>query len=229
MVAQRPATFGAALREALRDARLSQAGLARQLNIDPGQVSRWANNKAVPHSDTLHRVERILGADLAESFSASTPSYELYISAPISGLEQQDMLEHHFAVSEVVSAAKLHVNTLYWPGEKIRELSDLSAPDIATERNMKALTQCSAFLYLQFAEVVHPSSALIELGVALGRRLKTTVFIQKDVRLPYMLNGFSAVAASLGFLPKVRIYEVKSREEACKLITNNGRELLGLT
>jgi transcriptional regulator with XRE-family HTH domain len=229
MNAQGHATFGDALRAAITAARTTQAELARDLGIDPGQVSRWVNNKTVPHLDTVGRIEQILGADLSAAFSASTPEYELYVSAPITGLKAQDIGTHHAAVAQVVATARAHVNSLYWPGEKIRKASELAAPDIATEQNMNVLAKCSALLYLQFVDIVHPSSALIELGVALGRRLKTTVIVKTDVKQPYMLNGFGAVAASVSFLPKARIYTVNSVGDACSLVRINGRQLLGLS
>jgi transcriptional regulator with XRE-family HTH domain len=221
--------FGDELRAALTDARISQAQLARELQVDPGQVSRWVNNKTTPHRDTVVRIEQFLGTDLSASLSASTPDYELYVSAPITGLNEQDIRTHHSAVAEVVATARRYVNSLYWPGERILESTDLAAPDIATERNMRVLAECSALLYLQFVNIVRPSGALIELGVALGRRLKTTVIMHADVPQPYMLSGFGAVAATLSFLPQARIYTVRSVGEACDLIQINGRELLGLT
>jgi transcriptional regulator with XRE-family HTH domain len=229
MGTQGGSTFGNALKASIAAARLTQANLARELKIDPGQVSRWVNGKAVPHGETVARIERILKADLSDAFSASTPEYELYVSAPIMGLDLESIGAHHESVGTVVTAARAHVNSLYWPGEGICAMSDLAAADIATERNMKVLERCSAFLYLQFLEVVHPTSSLIELGCALGRRLKTTIIIQADLYPVFMLEGFGAVAASVGFLPKARVYRVKSVGDACDLITKNGRELLGLS
>ena len=228
MTTQGHSTFGNALRAAIAAAGYTQARLARELRIDPGQVSRWVNDKAVPHSETVVQIGKILGSDLSASFSASTPEYELYVAAPITGLDPEDVGPHHAAVNEVVSAVRSKVNTVYWPGEIVRELSDLAAADIATERNMQILEHCSALLYLQFLEVVHPSSSLIELGCALGRRLKTTIIIKADLHQPFMLDGFAAVAAGLNFLPKARVYTVRSVDQACDLITRNGRELLGL-
>jgi transcriptional regulator with XRE-family HTH domain len=229
MATQGQASFGDALRRAIQTARSTQADLARRLHIDPGQVSRWTNNKAVPHVETVRRIEQILGISLINSFTASTPDYELYISAPITGLGSADILKHHDAVADVVTAVGQHVNSVYWPGEQIRSHTDLVAADLATERNMKVLANCAAYLYLQFADIVHPSSALVELGFALGRRLKTTLIVKSELPSPYMLNGFGAVAASLNFLPKARIYTVKSADEAVALVAKNGRELLGLT
>jgi transcriptional regulator with XRE-family HTH domain len=221
-------TFGNALKSAISAARYSQAKLARELHIDPGQVSRWTNDKAIPHADTVGRIEQILGADLSVPFSASAPEHELYIAAPITGLHVDDIGKHNEAVAEVLEAARAHVNSWYWPGEKVHSMSDLTAADIATEKNMQILRNCSALLYLQFYEMVHPSSALIQLGCAMGWRLKTTIITQADLHQPFMLDGFGGVAASLTFLPKARVYRVRSVAEACDLVRRNGRELLGL-
>ncbi len=228
MDAQGRTTFGKALKAAISAAGYTQAGLARELVIDAGQVSRWVNGKAIPHSETVARIERILGTDLSASFAASKPDYELYVTAPISGLKPEEIGPHNAAVNAVVKAASAQVNSLYWPGEEIRSISDFTAPDIATERNLQVLQRSAALLYVQFMEIVRPSGALIELGCALGWRLKTTVIMQAGLDKPFMLDNFGAVAATLDFLPKARIYTVRSVGDACDLITRNGRELLGL-
>jgi transcriptional regulator with XRE-family HTH domain len=228
MSSQGDATFGEVLRAAIEAAGFTQARLAEKLGIDAGQVSRWVHNKAAPRTDMVDRVGRILGADLLTAFSTSSVEYELYVAAPICGLAPDIIASHHDAVEKVVTAASVHVPSLYWPGEHIRGLDDLSAADIATEQNMKVLERCAAFLYLQFEEVVHPSSALIELGCALGRRVKTTALIARDVSQPFMLQNFEGVAEAVNFLPKARIYEVRSVSHACDLIARNGRKLLGL-
>ncbi len=93
---------------------------------------------------------------------------------------------------------------------------------------MQAFGHCKALLFLQFSEILQPTSALIELGLALGKRLKTTIFVQRDLPIPFMLEGFSAVAAEIPFLPKARVYPVASATEACRMIRKNGRDLLGL-
>jgi predicted HTH transcriptional regulator len=223
------ATFGEALRQAIRNADYTQIGLAHELELDPSKVSRWINDKAVPHSDVMHRIEGILNADLTDSFSAAVPEYELFISAPLIGLEARNVSENQDAIPRLLTVINHHVNSLYWPGERIRAAADIANPDVVTEQNMTALANCSACLYLQFSELQYPSSALVELGFALGRRLKTTVIIKRGLDYPYMLRNFSAVAATLKFLPNVRIYEVGSAEDAESLIKRNGRELLGLS
>jgi len=93
---------------------------------------------------------------------------------------------------------------------------------------MQVLQRAAALLYVQFTEVTRPTSALVELGCALGWRLKTTIIMQTDLNQPFMFENFGAVAATVGFLPKARIYKVRSVGDACDLITRNGRPLLGL-
>lgn len=208
---------------------MNQARLAEQLGIDPGQVSRWATGKAVPHVQMVSRIEAILAADLSQSFAASVPEFELYVSAPIASLDDAALRGHHDEVSSVVEALADHVSALYWPGWPITKTYDLVAADIATERNFRIIAHCTALLYLQFAPIIRPSSALIELGFALGRRLKTTVIVKAGLEQAYMLENFGAVAASLSFLPKARLYTVRSVADACDLVGRNGRELLGLT
>ena len=63
-------------------------------------------------------------------------------------------------------------------------------------------------------------------GFALGRKLKTTIIVKRNLHKPYMLEGFGVVAAKLRFLPEVHIYEVDDVDEAVRLIGRNGRQLL---
>jgi transcriptional regulator with XRE-family HTH domain len=232
MPTQGYASFSQALRAALSAAGMPQAVLARELSIDQGQVSRWVNGKALPQVETVRRIEETLGVDLSGDLAKATPAYELFVSSPISGMSSEAIPEHQAAVAKVVAAASPHVNGLFWPGKIVTTAADrqMIAPDIATERAITALHGCSALLYLQFAEIVGPSSALVELGFALGAKMNITIMLKKGLTSPYMLRGFGAVAAKLKFLPEARIYtEIESADEAASLIASNGRELLGLT
>jgi transcriptional regulator with XRE-family HTH domain len=225
-------SFANALSQALRDKQISQAALARELKVDPSQVNRWVRGNAIPHFDNVQRIEKFLKTDLSDAFTKSTSDNELFVSAPISGIADENIPEHHDAVAKVVAAARQHVNGLVWPGELIRTATDRrnAAADITTERNMTILVDCPAYLYLQFVEVVGPSSAFVELGFALGRKKKVTIIVKKGLTSPYMLRGFGAVAARLKFLPEARIYtEVESPEEAASVVEGTGRELFGLT
>jgi len=198
------------------------------VHTNASQVSRWVNNKSVPHADTVGRMEEILGTDVSRAFAESLPAHELYVSAPITGLGPTLVEAHHDAVSLVMKTLETVVNSPFWPGAGIHGLNDLTAADIATERNFRVMAASPAFLYLQFEEITAPSSALIELGFALGKRIKTTVIRRSGLKQPFMLDGFGAVAERLNCLPQARLYTVDSAQGACELIRKDGRELLGL-
>ena len=221
--------FGAALRAAIVGARYTQARLAKEIGTNATQVSRWVNNRARPHVSSLAAIEKTLGVNLMPEFQAAAPQYELFVSAPITGLHPELVGEHHDAVKRVVEAARAQVNSLYWPGEEVSSLDDLRAADLATTRTMTGLQQSEALLYLQFEEVTHPSGALVEVGIALGMRKKVTALIRRGLDLPYMLEDFTGVARGLQFLPDARIYtSVVDVDDAIRRINRNGRELLGL-
>lgn len=228
MATQDQHRFGQALKAALEGAEMTQAKLARTLGIDAGQVSRWATGRSLPVRHTAARIGEILGVDLTEAFQSSIPTVELYVSAPITGLGRKAITAHHSHVAQVVEVLEEHVNSLHWPGRDITGTGDLLAPDIATERNMTVLSHCLALLYLQFEPVVRPSGALVELGIALGRRMKTTIIVKRDLPQPFMLQEFAAVAARVDSLPQARVYLVDDVDAARQFIDRNGRELLGL-
>ena len=222
--------FGIALHEALLVKRMSQAELARAIPTDASQVTRWITGAAKPSMRNQRRIEEILETKLPNA-STITREYELFVAAPVGGLNPDNIDKHHADVAKVLVAARKQVNGIYWPSEGDRTASDRTdVSAIRTERNLRALNECSALLYLQFSEVVNPSSAYIELGYALGRKMKLTIMVKSGLMLPYMLHEFGAVGPGLRFLPQVRIYpNIASAEEAAERIARNGRELLGLT
>jgi transcriptional regulator with XRE-family HTH domain len=235
MVRQPEATCGAVLQRALRDASKTQKELAEALSVDPAQVSRWVNNRAQPRLENIRGIKEILGIDLEavlqHSRSASEPlpppEFELFVSAPISGLSDEEIQHHRDEVHKVVTAAENVVDGgVYWSGANVTDPHDRGAADRATEASFRALERCQGYLYLQFADMANPSGALVELGLALGLKLKTTMILKRDVHTPYMFEGLQNVAADLDyFLPQVRIY-VKDADEAVGMIKVDGRDLL---
>jgi hypothetical protein len=74
--------------------------------------------------------------------------------------------------------------------------------------------------------MLDPSGALVELGFALGRKVKTTMILMNGLRTPFMFEGLQGVAATLEFLPTVHIYTVDSVDEAVRLVERDGEQLL---
>lgn len=202
--------------------------LATAVGVDPAQVSRWRNGRQLPMAHHVRSIEAHLSVDLSAALAASAPEYELYVSAPITGLASADIAAHHGDVAKVVAAAEQSVPRTYWPGRDIESEDDLQAPWIATERNMQVLEHCAAFLYVQLGDVIGPSSALVELGIALGRRVKVTVIVKDGVAVPFMFRNFESVAQRIRFLPDARIIVVRQVDEAVRMLRTSGRVLFGL-
>ena len=93
---------------------------------------------------------------------------------------------------------------------------------LSAERNLGLLNRSRAFLYAQFVYIDRPTGAHIELGLAFGLGIPVVMITAKDIYLPYLLTGFGAVAASVEYLPRTRIYEVESASEAARLIAQSG-------
>lgn len=221
--------FGEALAKAIEAGGHNQRWLAENLHVNPTQVSRWVNGNALPRVESVAEMERLLHASLLDVLSMPTSEFELFLSAPITGLGPDSIAAHHEQVGRIVEAVGTHVEGVYWPGHDITSTDDLLAPDLATGRNLQALAECKALLYVQLEEVTHPSGSLIELGIALGRKTKTTIFIKRGLAVPYMLvEGFQGVAANSQILPQARLYVVSDADDAIRTINRNGRELLGL-
>jgi transcriptional regulator with XRE-family HTH domain len=233
MASQQDTTFGDALKQALVDAGQKPAWLARELPADASQVSRWINGKSRPVPEMLHSINELLGVDLSEAYQRSLladersmPKYDLFVSTPIYGLQDAEIQAHRDDVAKVVAAGEKVVGRVYWSGEEVKSWHDRGAADLATETSLRALARCRAYLYVQFAPMEYPSGALVELGIALGRKLKTTMIIKKDLRRPYMFQGFAGVAEKLEFLPETHVYDVNDADEAVRLIEHDGPQLL---
>src|SRR4051794_6758618 len=104
MSQQEDAIFGVALRLAFRAKRRTQSWLADELHTDPGQVSRWVNNRAQPRVDIVRKMEQLLGTDFSETFEVVRPAKELFVSAPINGLSREQIDAHRLEVERVVRA-----------------------------------------------------------------------------------------------------------------------------
>jgi plasmid maintenance system antidote protein VapI len=208
---------------------VKQATIARVLEKNPSQISRLVHGRDQWTLEIATRVDNYLGTDLASMLLAQPEPYELYVAAPITGLAKGELADAHHEVGLVVTVLRRQLPRVYWAGENIRSEDDLKDADLATEENMATLATAQAFLYLQFREVEGPSSALIELGVALGRRTHTTIVMQRDLRRPFMLReNFEGTAGRIPQFPNPRFRAVHSVAQAVTLLERDGRQLLGL-
>lgn len=152
--------------------------------------------------------------------------YRVFLSTPMAALADDYQADHSAARTLFDRLTDL-TPPVYWAGEQIESADDFEAPDIATEKNFAALSVASAVVYLQLRELTHPTSALVELGIALASRKPVTVFAPSEDCLPYALRHFEAVSDKAGF-GRFRFYSTPTADEAVRLLMLHGPELLGL-
>jgi transcriptional regulator with XRE-family HTH domain len=217
---------GERLRQWLVAAHLTQAELARLLSVDPGQVSRWCTGKAAPRPEyadsivTLVR-ERGVRAELPQAGAC------VFFSTPMAALDTDAYESDRAAANAVYEELRLVGSPVYWAASQIASTDQFEAPDIATERNLAALTAADAFVYLQLRELTHPTSCLVEIGMAIACKKPVTVFAPSEESLPYVLRRFEPISVRAGF-GRFRFYSIHSAADAVRLLHVHGRELIGL-
>jgi DNA-binding transcriptional regulator YhcF (GntR family) len=152
--------------------------------------------------------------------------FRVFLSTPMAALAE-DYETDRAAARKLFDQLSELTPPVYWAGERIDSADQFEASDIAAEKNFAALTAANAYVYLQLRDLTHSTSALVELGVALASRKPITVFAPTEDCLPYALRHFEAVAERVGF-GRFRFYSTPDVEEAIRLLTLHGPELIGL-
>lgn len=169
-------------------------------------------------------------------------AYDIYVSSPLTGLVDQKeepgivgrssdetLAEANSKVGEIVTYLISLGYRVFWPGENITSVTHLKKPHTTTYENLKVLLVTDGFLYIQLNEVIRPTGALIELGIALGRRIKTTLLLSPGVTLPFMLRGgFEKNMERFPEFPDAQVDEVDSVSDIKTRIANTGPAYFGL-
>lgn len=222
----RAAIPGERLRQLLAAAGMTQAELARRLQLDPGQVSRWCRGRAPLHGDYAATVVELMRGRGVE-VDVMDLSNRVFFSTPMTALTDGYVADRAAAAQVYEQLCKVAA-PVYWPADHIDSAEMFEAPDLATERNLVALLEAEAFVFLQLRELIHPTSCHIELGMAIARSTPATVFAPSEECLPYTLRRFEAISGRAGFGGRYRFYAIKSADDAVRLLAIHGLQLLGL-
>ncbi len=227
MSAEFQETAGEVVKRALSERSMKHLVFARDLDAASSTLSKWLNGTRVPPEKVQEQIDTLLDLDLSGTWGLSSSPSTVFVSAPGQGLRSKDRAEHRDQVLKVVTAIDKVVDTVHCPGSKILGPKDFGAPDVMTKQSMELLAESDALVYLQFAELAGPTGSLVELGIALGRKMRVTIFVQEGLDRPLLMNSFERVAARLSMLPNARNYSVQSPDEVVQWLQNGGRHLLG--
>jgi len=212
---------GDSLRRALERAGMTQAELARRMHVDPGVVNRWVRGRVPLRGSYAHSAAGVL-RERGVTINAD-PGCRVFLSSPMASLSADGYEQARVDAGSVHEELTRIAAPVYWPAGEIVAAERFEAPDLATERNLAALRECEAFVFLQTQPVSRPTSCHIELGMAIAMDKPITVFAPSEGDLPYMMRGFDAIAARAGGR-----YRFHLAPDAVRLLQIHGRELLGL-
>lgn len=206
---------------------MTQAQLARLLNLDAGQVSRWCNDRTPLRGPYAERVIRTL-QDRGVEVSTLPSTTSVFLSTPMASLGTEEYEADRAAANELYMELCRVVAPVYWAAAEIDSVEMFEAPDLAAQRNLVALTEAEAFVYLQLRELIHPTSCHVELGIAIALKKPVTIFAPSEDSLPYTLRRFEAISGQAGLGGRFRFYSIRSAGDALRLLHIHGHELLGL-
>lgn len=215
------------LRQWLGAADMSQAELARLLHVDPGQVSRWCSGKSSLRGEYAANIVRLL-QDRGINVELPPPNHRVFLATPMASLESEAYEADRSTATPVFEKLSRIADPVYWAAAGISSAERFEAPDLAAERNLLALIESEAFVYLQLRELIHPTSCHIELGIAIALKLPVTVFAPSEESLPYTLRRFEAISGRSGIGGRYRFYAIRSAADAVRLLDVHGPQLLGV-
>ncbi|WP_390178718.1 transcriptional regulator [Microbacterium sp. MTN4-26] len=223
--------LGERLRSALATRKKKQSALASELGMSAPRLSKFVNGHQPWTEDLARQIDNSLGGtEFSDALKRMRQRFDLYLATPITGVAEEAIPRAHSAVNVLYEALVENGYSVHWPGRAITSIDQLIAPSIATASNIRNLVNSQALVYVQLEEVVKPSGALVELGIALGRKMRTTVIARSGLHLPFMLsNGFDGVANASPELPDAKIHVFSTTEEALRQIGNTGPAFFGLS
>jgi len=110
--------IGALIADLRNKKNMSQAHLARKLNVSPKTVSKWENGHGLPQIDTLHKLCEILDVDINELLSNEEFIAEQYV-------DQQEVSLQTLADSTQSKDTLRKRKTIYWILTSIQSLFGL--------------------------------------------------------------------------------------------------------
>ena len=154
--------------------------------VDEGVVARGPTQRKVP-------IEK-------QSSSSPVVSEEafvgLFLAAPMATLKRS-YARRNSAINAIAKALEGHckIKRVYYAGRALSKPSDFEDEAAALRANLTALDHARRFL-LVYPEPL-PTSALVELGYAMARKIPIIICIHDWAHLPYMLRSVSRVCSSI--------------------------------
>ncbi len=172
------------------------------LTIVGAVIMHWINNKSKISAVTYDT-------------DTKNYDYEIFISFPIAGVKDKKEREevNDFANKLEKELNKIGYRRIFNASLHFSSNHDHQPPKIACETDFDALDKSKNFLLLYPDKI--PTSALIELGYALGGQKKITICSTSIHNLPFLARGLSEAYQNVSFL------EYESDEHLIDMLVEN--------
>lgn len=148
--------------------------------------------------------------------------YDLYVSAPMASQNDDERKKFNESVKAQLKAIKLKCGfSIYYAGDDTDSSAGDDIPSIALRHNVKRMRASKRYMFVYTQYV--PTSAFIELGMALALCKPSVWFVKKDVQLPYLMRGYQASGTE--GLPTITVHEISNLDDITKFVNINGKEI----
>jgi hypothetical protein len=151
--------------------------------------------------------------------------YDVFVAAPIDSLTSNEERIHQKAsINAVIDCIqkRCKLQNVYFAGEQAIDPKNYDQPSVGLIRNIQRI-RASTYFLLIYPRLL-PTSALVEVGMALALGKRSVWFVQKDVQLPYLMKE-GAAAGGRADLPRINIRNYGSVEDIQKIIDNDPDQL----
>ena len=147
--------------------------------------------------------------------------YDVFLASPMASYDtDQAYKKDREGVLKLITSLRKECDfkSIIYAGHHIETMDEFDVPDLSIIDNMEALNESKYFVMVFPMKMV--SSVLIEAGVALCQSKPSIFFVRKKDELPFLLRQ---AEQAFSF---IKIYECKSIDDICKLISKHRLNLL---
>lgn len=136
----------------------------------------------------------------------SDTALKIFVAAPMSGFGndaefQQAKADIHQLSDNLLATP--HVDSVYFAGSGIDSVQNFSPSNNALISDITAIVNADRFIFVYPREVL--TSALVEVGYALGRNIRSHFFVKNLDHLPYLLKDCHKVSSTFEHIPRISI------------------------
>ena len=149
--------------------------------------------------------------------SSGSEALSIFIAAPMSGFDND--ADFQAAKSDIALLSNTlrgmrKVEHVYFAGENIASTDNFSPNNNALISDITMLAKSDHFIFIYPKKVL--TSALVEVGYALGRGIRSHFFVKDRSDLPYLLKDCHEVCKTFDQIPEISVSSYSNGEDLAR-------------